>query len=431
MLHDEQWVILGLASPRAAWFSQLARWATDATIPVEFIKCLSADEVLARINGGQVFSALLVGDHVSGVDRDLVDMARRNGSAVVAITSKSGRIWEELEVDAKLPEDFTPSMLMSVLVSKTPPISIGRSQGAEPNLPPVEWNGYLVAVTGSGGTGQSLVSMALAQAFAEMPSNSEQVLLADFARVGEQAAIHDAGDVIPGLQELVDAHRTTRLDTEGLRSMVFGTGERRYHLLLGVRQPHAWTVLKPRAVEAALATLGHNYRYIVADTDHEVEGEAESGSLDVEERNVVARTTMNHADLVVVVGDSSLKGIHSMIRTARLLADFGVPVDRMLPVLNQMPRASQRRDTIMEIYRMTLQWASVLSGLPEPVIILESRDIEDCIQFNKPLPPAVGATLKKRVEAQLDDPKTQRPARKRTDPPMVVPETFSTWTDQE
>ena len=61
-----RYVVLGLAPPRAAWFAEVGRWAGSGTIPVDFVRCVSVDEVRARLVSGRSASALLV-DYVMTV----------------------------------------------------------------------------------------------------------------------------------------------------------------------------------------------------------------------------------------------------------------------------------------------------------------------------------------------------------------------------
>ena len=71
--------------------------------------------------------------------------------------------------------------------------------------------GRVIAVTGPGGTGASTVAMSAAQAVSTgvggQPGN---VVLADLCLRAEQGMLHDSQSVAPGLQELVDAHRSGR-----------------------------------------------------------------------------------------------------------------------------------------------------------------------------------------------------------------------------
>jgi hypothetical protein len=55
----ERYVLLGLAPARAAWFRAVGSWANSGAPPAEFVKCLSAEEVGARLTSGRPFSALV------------------------------------------------------------------------------------------------------------------------------------------------------------------------------------------------------------------------------------------------------------------------------------------------------------------------------------------------------------------------------------
>src|SRR5207245_6400068 len=60
LMAGDRYVILGLAHPRAAWFPSVAQWAHASSIPVELVKCLSAEELRARLGSGRAFSAAIV-----------------------------------------------------------------------------------------------------------------------------------------------------------------------------------------------------------------------------------------------------------------------------------------------------------------------------------------------------------------------------------
>ena len=186
------------------------------------------------------------------------------------------------------------------------------------------WRGRLVAVTGDGGAGTSTVAMALAQGLARLPGNTGSVVLADLAGCGDLAMYHDVRDVMPGLQELVEAHRSTTPSRAVVRRLLFDIDERGYSLLLGLRRSRDWTALRPRALDAAVESLRASFRAVVADVRPEFDGEAETGSVDLEERNGPSRVAVVGADVVVVCGDASLKGIHALIRTERDVLGVGV-----------------------------------------------------------------------------------------------------------
>ena len=119
---------------------------------------------------------------------------------------------------------------------------------------------------------------------------------------------------MPGVQELVEAHRAGTPSIEQVRALLFD-GPQPYQLLLGLRRHRDWAVVRPRSFLAALDSLRRTFTAVVADIDADVEGEDECGSIEVEERNVMARTVAEHADVVVVTGLPGVKGLRSLVRT--------------------------------------------------------------------------------------------------------------------
>src|SRR5207248_136921 len=169
--------------------------------------------------------------------------------------------------------------------------------------------------------------IALAQALAGRGA----VVLADLCRRADQAMLHDARDVVPGIQELVEAHRSGQPSADDVRSITFDIVERGYHLLLGLRRCRYWSTLRPRAFEAALRSLRLAYPAVVADIDGDFEGEAMGGSIDVEDRNTMARVAARDADVVFTVGSAGLKGVHSLVRLLEELVEHGVEPRRIVP----------------------------------------------------------------------------------------------------
>ena len=103
----ERYVVLGAAQVRSPWFREVARWGNSAMLPIEFVKSMSVEEVRARLRSGRGFSALLIDDSLAGLDRDLVELARDAGCAVIVVDSgRSARQWGELGVSAVLPLDI-------------------------------------------------------------------------------------------------------------------------------------------------------------------------------------------------------------------------------------------------------------------------------------------------------------------------------------
>jgi hypothetical protein len=426
----DRWVVLGLARPRSSWFSELAKWSTAATVPVDFIKCMSSDEVCARLTSGRAHSALLVGSDVRGLDRDLIDSTTSVGAAVIVVDPNSGRNWADLGISGALPATFDRAELMTVLAEHAPPIrQVRTTTGTHTADTTTGTRGHLVAVTGSGGSGTSTVAMALAQALGNQPDSQSMVLLADLARNGEQAMLHDARNVVPGVQELVDAHRVGRLPSEEIRALTFDAVGRGYHLLLGLRRTRDWTAIQTRAFEAALDGLQRAYGCVIADVDAEVEGESETGSIDVEDRNLFARTTFARADIVLVTGLAGVKGLHSLTRTLRDLSSFGIPVGRLLPVIGRAPRSPRRRIEIRAVLG-ELMSADELSDLRSPVYVPDRKDLEIALRDGVQLPHALGAALLRPVEAFLSD-SPQRPESESAEPVAVQAGVLGSWSDED
>jgi hypothetical protein len=74
---------------------------------------------------------------------------------------------------------------------------------------------------------------------------------------------------------------------------------------------------------------------VIADVTGDVEGERESGSLDIEERNHMARSTTIAADAVVVVGAPGANGSRRLALLVDDLLDHGIDPARIVPVVNR------------------------------------------------------------------------------------------------
>ncbi len=405
-MSDDRWLVLGLAHPRARWFSELSYWATTSAVPIDFVKCVSAGEVQARLSSSEtIYSAVLASDNTRGVNVDLIDAANTAGAAVIIVDPVTETDWGELGASGVLSADFDREDLIASLREHANPISRAPAPGVLQPLGTTEtvWHGHLLAITGTGGSGKSTIAMALAQKLADSPSNQGFVLLADLARHGEQAMLHDAGEVAPGIQELIEAHRLGRLPTEGIRTMVFDTADRGYHLLLGLRRHRDWSEIRPKAFEAALDGLLRSYRHVVADVDCDIEGETETGSIDVATRNLLARTTLRCADLVLVVGVPGLKGIHSMARTLRDLLDFGIAAPRLIPIVNRAPRGPHRRSDLLEALAELSGPDDTTVNIGNPILLPERRNIDDLVIDGLRLPDSfavrIGAEVQRRLES--------------------------------
>ncbi len=403
----ERFVVAGVAPARSGWFAALARAATSGAIPVEFVKCLSLEELRTRLASGRPHSAAVVDASMAGLDRDLVEAAAAAGCAVVVVDDdRTRRDWRALGVHAVIGRDFGRTELLDVLTSIGEPIRrvdrVPEASTAGPNP-----GGLLVAVTGPGGTGRSTVAMALAQGLAR---RGRPTVLADLALQADLAVLHGTPDVIPGLPELVDAARTGPVPAMAVPELTFRIEARRYDLLLGLRRRRDWVALRPRAVREAVDALRRAYAAVVADVDDDTDGLGETGSSDLEDRNVLARTTMARADAVVVVGRPGLQGCSALVRSVQSLVTFGVAPDRIVPVVNHAPRSRRARAELRRTVR-TLISGAVGAEVHEPVFLASRPQVERALRDARALPEALAGPLSRAVVSAAERrPHSPRPA---------------------
>ncbi|MDE0802200.1 MAG: hypothetical protein OSA99_02645 [Acidimicrobiales bacterium] len=400
----ERHVVLGLARVRATWFTDVARWATSGLLAIDFVKTVSTDEVRARLDAGRPFSALVIDSGVAGIDRDLLELAKEQGCAVIVVTDDSSRDWRAVGAATTLSSDFDRSALENALAEFATPIGAADDLPGQPRAddPEPGFRARTVAVTGPGGTGRSVVAAAIAQGMAADVAHADTVVLADLALHADQAVLHDARDVIPGVLELVEGHRSGDPTPDEVRSLTFDIVSRRYRLLLGLRRHRDWTALRPRALRTALDGLRRAFTLVVADVDDDLEGEAATGSADVEDRNLLARTTVDLADVVVVVGVGGTKGVHSLLRVVRDCLAAGVGTERIVIVVNRTPRRGPGRAetsrTIAELLLASHPGEPVLS----PVFLPERKNLEQVLRDVAVLPAALVDPVTTAVRSRLE-----------------------------
>ena len=430
-MRGERYVVLGLAHARSDWFREVARWATSAALPVEFEQTVSLEQLRALLRSGRAFSAVLLDGGLPGLDRDLLDAARRAGCAVFVVGGPTvGHDWPALGANTVLAPDFDRTALLDALDTYSVRVGRGDDVAVIPTTTPNGWRAPVVAVTGSPGAGSSTVAMALAQGLAADPRHGGTVLLADLHLDADQAALHDARDVVPGVAELVDAHRSGEPTADEIRSMTFRVPSRAYHLLLGLRRHRDWTVLRPRAFEASLDGLRRSYSLVVADVDHDLEGEADCGSVDVEERNLMARTAIRIADVVVAVGGPGLKGTLGLVRVQHSLLEHGVPRARLVTVVNRAPRGPKARAEMSRALAELVSHAEPAGSTASPVFLPERRQVEQAIRDVASLPAAlvapvtatVAAVLARRAVAAVAEP---------PEPVRVAPGSLGSWAGHD
>lgn len=388
------WVLL-LLGPRGRPWVERAVGLTSAG--VEVLVCGSAPELRARTSSARPVSAAVVDADAPGVDRDLLAHAGR-ACPVVIVERGTGRPWRALGAAAVVAADCSAEQLREVLASVALPVEVPAALPGDPRSPAVPSGGRLVAVCGTGGSGASTVAAGLAQGFGLGSARlgmDGPVVLADLCRRADQAMLHDARDVAVGLQELVEAHRAHEVTSRHVRAHCLPVAARGYDLLVGLRQPRAWAALRPRAVTAALAGLRSAYSAVVADVEPDLEGEAETGSIDVEERHALARAAVRSADVVVAVGRPGLHGTHALVRLLGEVVAAAVDGARILPVVNRAPADRAARAEITA----TLAALGSSGERPLPPSFVGDLAVEPAFLCGHPLPIEISHDLASTVDA--------------------------------
>jgi len=386
---DGRFVILGTSGTRARWFTEVGSWASGGAAPIEFVRCVSVAEVIGRLRGGARASAVLVDATTPGVDRELSSCCDRSDVALLRVSDPRHGGPTDRDADgAVLPPSFGVEELLATLQSVARPVRwrtvmhAGELTDRADDPVDATYRGRLTVVCGRGGAGASVTAMALAQHLAGDDLDSGSVVLADLTRNGDQGCYHDAPDVVPALQELVELHRHGTATRSAVESMLHEVPGRGYSLLLGLRRPHDWVALHPAAIEATLCSLRSAFRHVVADVTADFEGEALTGSVDVEERNALARTAVEAADTVVAVGRDGVKGTRDLVRLVDDLTAHGVPTDRIVPVVTHAPRDRAGRAELAKAL------AALCATPPEasPVFLPAHRRLEAHLRCADPLP---------------------------------------------
>lgn len=386
----EQYVLVGVSRAREQWASDLTRWATSGAAPIEFVQCLTVDEALVVLGTGRRVSALLVTARGPGADRELIDAAATHGVPTIVVADPTvHRDWEALGVAAVVDHDGDPRTLIEALAATTSPVDRTRRPGrTRLHRSPGARRGRLLAVIGTGGSGSSTIAMAVAQTLAA--AEGSDVVLADGARRGDVAMYHHVGDVVPGLPELVDAHRRDRIDPAAVRELTHPVASRGYSVLLGCRRASDWVTLRRRSVDAALDALQRSFEHVVLDVDADLDGHRSTGSADVEDRHAVTLAAVERSDLVLISGRADLHGVHCLARLLDDVLDAGVPPERVLPVVVGTSRSSVARARLAtDLAELSSRSLDPDARVQPPLLLRRHRDLDGVHDHVAPLPTSV------------------------------------------
>jgi hypothetical protein len=172
--------------------------------------------------------------------------------------------------------------------------------------------------------------------------------------------------------------------------------------------------------------LRQAFQVVVADTTGDLEGEAEGGSVEVEERNHLARSSVLHSSVVVAVGAPGMKGVYSLAALIRSLTRIGVTGSRIVPVINRSPRNPRARAELARALAALLSVSGTRTALAGPVHVPE-RKLEDVLRDGGPLPAAVVDPLVHAVRVVADRQADSAPPR--TAGAMVTPGSLGSWPE--
>lgn len=328
--------IAGIVSARSTWSSRISGWAEASTLPIDFIKFVSLTE-FCRIDTAS-FDALMLDENCNLDNESLTKLTDAQISVIVI-----GLLSRDLAATIK---PLTPTIL-SPEFDSSELLEIVEKLQAEVKTPltkAVDVKGQLIAVTGAGGSGASTVAIAIAQQLGKFGSIAGATGLLDAKLRGNLALLHDIGDVIPGVDELIESARAGVVTRMQVRDVAFPIPQRNYDVIAGAPKHNLWTTWSRSRVERVIDGLRDAYRIIVADVDHDIEGEAESGALEIEERNVLARTILSNADHIVLTIANSISGFARGVNIVNELKDFGCDIDALTIVLNESRRNPFNRD---------------------------------------------------------------------------------------
>jgi hypothetical protein len=169
---------------------------------------------------------------------------------------------------------------------------------------------------------------------------------------------------------------------------------------------------------------------VVADVEPDIEGESQTGSIDIEDRNLLARSVLFRSDLTVVVGRRHLKGLHSLTRTVGELIDGGVDPERMIVAVNRAPKSPRHRAEITSTVVEMLRNATRAAPLDNPVFIPDRRDVEAALHDGVRLPAALGRNITSEVRRRMTELEPGSSDDHEREPVAVAAGSLGHWTGE-
>ncbi|NNN12703.1 MAG: hypothetical protein HKL81_03005 [Acidimicrobiaceae bacterium] len=271
---------------------------------------------------------------------------------------------------------------------KTPESNRDQANSPSTNTGERRTTGHIISVVGSGGVGTSTIAMALAQGLSQIGGSS---LLVDARLRGEQAFLNDARSNAMGISELIRATRISRLEKRDLDPYLEWVSTRCYSLLKSGRTKRDWLGWDQDSISSTLETLTSNFGHLVVDVGCDFEGSSDTGSNDIESRNLLGRLSLARSSLVVLVGTDDTKGIFSLASINREISRSELTTSPSLFVMNRCESSRLKRAMDQQELARLLS-ASANPKVPSAerdqaeVIYIPSRHIDSIIADVLPLP---------------------------------------------
>lgn len=302
-------------------------WATTGA--PELLWCATPAEVAVLARHGRLRAAI-IDALIARLDPELLAVVRRACPVLVVDGRPHADRWEALGavVLRQTPptaDDALASVEQAEATWRTAP------RAAVQRLKP-DRRGSLVAVLAASGGSATPTAVAVAGSLAEVATPGWTVVLADLSLRAPHRALHGIGGDHPGLPDLLEASRFGPPPPASIHRSIHGA-DRPYLLVPGLQHHHDWVLAGDAATASALDGLRATVDLTVAQIDPDLEGEDDTGSFDIEDRNVLARTAVRSADLVLVAAGSDRYGRLGAIATLTSLARHGVPRERTVVLL--------------------------------------------------------------------------------------------------
>lgn len=182
--------------------------------------------------------------------------------------------------------------------------------------------GALVVVLGPPSPAVALARRAAVAASAG--HRDRRTLLVDLTRLGVlDAGAADARSAT-GLGPLLAIARVVTPDRRAVDRAV-EPHPAGYWVVRGAGHPHAWTTVRAEAAARAVEALTMAADVVVAVADPDLDGEAETGSVDLEERHALARASVRTASAIAVADDGTPVGTAVALATAAAASTLAGP----------------------------------------------------------------------------------------------------------